>query len=104
LPRFISRLIRESQVSIGVLMTATVYLDRLRRHSLPKTARGMECTNHRIFLAAMVVASKYFNDVTAKNKYWARHAGGVFSTIEVNLMEKQLLALLGYNLRIEQEE
>lgn len=53
----------------------------------------MECTHHRIFLATLIIASKYIHDSALKNKYWVGYAQ-MFSASEINLMEKQLLQLL----------
>jgi G1/S-specific cyclin PLC1 len=64
---------------------------------------GMQCTRHRLFLATLIVAAKYLNDSSPKNKHWTRY-GALFSQAEVNLMEKQLLYLLDYDLRIEEDE
>jgi len=50
----------------------------------------MPCTRHRLFLAALICASKYVNDAPLKNKHWHRCAG-VFETAEINLMEKQMV-------------
>jgi G1/S-specific cyclin PLC1 len=63
----------------------------------------MQCTRHRLFLATLIVAAKYLNDSSPKNKHWTRY-GALFSQAEVNLMEKQLLYLLDYDLRIEEDE
>ncbi|CAD6968806.1 unnamed protein product, partial [Tilletia controversa] len=64
---------------------------------------GLNCTRHRVFLATLIVAAKYLNDSSPKNKHWTRY-GVLFSLPEVNLMEKQLLYLLDYDLRIEESE
>lgn len=63
----------------------------------------MACTRHRVFLAALICAAKYLNDSSPKNKHWQRYCT-YFSLPEVNLMEKQLLYLLDYNLRAEECE
>lgn len=63
----------------------------------------MHCTRHRVFLATLIVAAKYLNDSSPKNKHWTKY-GALFSQAEVNLMEKQLLYLLDYDLRMEEDE
>ncbi|KAJ2160272.1 PHO85 cyclin-1 [Coemansia sp. RSA 552] len=102
LDMFITNLVLRSRVQAGTLICTLVYLQRLRSR-LPKEARGMECTCHRIFLATLIVAGKYLNDASPKNKYWARYST-VFTVAEVNLMEKQLLFLLDFDLRIDNKD
>ncbi|KAJ2880493.1 PHO85 cyclin-1, partial [Coemansia aciculifera] len=51
----------------------------------------------------LVRCRKYLNDASPKNKYWARYST-VFTVAEVNLMEKQLLFLLDFDLRIDNDD
>ncbi|VEU22323.1 DEKNAAC103528 [Brettanomyces naardenensis] len=97
---FITKLVRYTNVYTGTLMSTIVYMNRLKCR-LPKDAQGMACTRHRIFLACLIIASKYFNDCSPKNKHWSKYTDGLFRKEDVNLMERQLLMLMDWDVRIE---
>jgi PHO85 cyclin-1 len=105
LEEYITSIVQRSHVQTPTLMTSLVYLARLRER-LPPVAKGMACTLHRIFLAALILAAKNLNDSSPKNKHWARYtvvrgySNFGFSITEVNLMEKQMLFLLDWDLRV----
>ncbi|KAK0382789.1 hypothetical protein NLU13_9884 [Sarocladium strictum] len=107
---FITQLVVSSNVQVPTLMSTLVYLGRLKAKLQPM-ARGLRCTTHRIFLASLILSAKYLNDSSPKNKHWANYTHITtefysfgFSRTEVNLMEKQLLFLLEWDLRITEED
>lgn len=89
---YIESVVEKSRIDTGTLLTSLSYARRLKS-KLASTSKGMECTHHRIFLATLIIASKYIHDTALKNKYWVSYAQ-MFSATEINLMEKQLLQLL----------
>ncbi|KAH3671632.1 hypothetical protein OGAPHI_000337 [Ogataea philodendri] len=100
---FITKLVRHTNVYTGTLMSTIVFLNRLKS-KLPKDAQGLPCTRHRIFLACLIISSKHHNDSSPKNKHWSKYTEGLFRKEDVNLMERQLLMLLDWDLRISKEE
>ncbi|RCI16459.1 hypothetical protein L249_2661 [Ophiocordyceps polyrhachis-furcata BCC 54312] len=107
---FITQLVVSSNVQVPTLMSTLVYLTRLKSKLQPM-ARGLRCTTHRIFLASLILAAKYLNDSSPKNKHWANYTHVTtnaytfgFNRTEVNLMEKQLLFLLEWELRISEQD
>ncbi|WVQ80180.1 hypothetical protein IAT38_002285 [Cryptococcus sp. DSM 104549] len=102
LETFIAVVCEQSNVQVSTLLATLVYLERLR-HRLPKVSSSMPCTRHRVFLATLIVSAKYLNDSSPKNKHWHKYAQ-MFPVSEINLMEKQLLFLLGYDLSIGEQE
>ncbi|KAG1178700.1 hypothetical protein G6F70_001608 [Rhizopus microsporus] len=50
--------------------------------------------------STLIITTKYLHDTALKNKYWVAYAG-MFTANEINLMEKQLLQLLNYDLEID---
>lgn len=113
LEQFIKNLVRSSNVQVPTLMSTLVYLQRIKAELQPD-AKGLRCTAHRIFLACLILAAKFLNDSSPKNKHWAAYTRMRvnenlptfgFSNTEVNLMEKQAIKIIGWDkLRIREDD
>ncbi|BGP27522.1 PHO85 cyclin-1 [Rhodotorula toruloides] len=102
LSHFISTIVKKSRCHVPTLLCTLVYLERLKER-LPSHARGCHTTRHRVFLAVLIVAAKYLNDSSPQNKHWVRYAA-YFTPAEVNLMERQLLTILNFDLSFTEDE
>lgn len=100
---FLTKLVRYTNVYTGTLMATLVYLNKLKS-KLPKNAQGLPCTRHRIVMSCLILSSKFHNDSSPKNVHWAKYTDGLFSTKDINLMERQLLYLLNWDLKVTNEE
>lgn len=108
--QFVTWVVVSSNTQAATLMSSLVYLCRLKSR-LHATVKGRRCATHRIFLASLILAAKYLNDTSPMNEHWAKcsvmsmhNYNFGFSCTEVNLMEKQLLFLLDWDLRITEED
>jgi hypothetical protein len=103
---FISSVVRQAGIQVPILLTTLLYLSRLRSKLSP-LAKGTRSTPHRIFLACLILSEKFLDDSSRYNKDWAsysRFEEFSLNNQEVNLMEKQLLFLLDWNLNFQPSE
>lgn len=99
--KYLMRLRSAFRCSDATFIAALIIVDRLLQYDggrLPLTMRNV----HRVFLASLVVAVKYHEDLVYSNSHYAR-AGGVHLR-EVNRLERVLLAALDFDLRVDPEQ
>lgn len=99
--KYLRRLSSTFRCSESCFIGALIVVDRLLEHDggrLPLTMRNV----HRIYLASLVVACKYHEDLVYSNNHYAK-CGGVHLR-EVNRLERVLLTTLNFDLRVEPEQ
>ncbi|KAI9482884.1 MAG: hypothetical protein EXX96DRAFT_555969 [Benjaminiella poitrasii] len=108
---FIDRLIRQEQdqASTGALLASLVLLDRLRLRmcgffSRANNMNRMRCTCRLLFLATLIITCKITKDAPLRNWQWAAYVDQIYSLKDINLMERQILSLLNYQLSITNED
>ncbi|KAI8094380.1 cyclin-domain-containing protein, partial [Thamnidium elegans] len=89
---FISEILKRSRATYSMLQLALFYMFRIK-----KSNPFVNCSR-RIFLAALMVASKYLNDKNYKNKAWAKIT--CLSVTEINTTEMEFLKLIEYQLYV----
>lgn len=83
LESMIMSLVEKSNVQVPTLLAILVYLHRVdQRWPGPGTINY--CTSHRLFLGLLIIAAKFLNDSSPKNKYWTRYAA-IFSQADTSM-------------------
>ncbi|KAJ6456187.1 hypothetical protein C8R45DRAFT_881031 [Mycena sanguinolenta] len=91
---FISNVLSRAEVTPATLLVTLVYIARSRHH----LSIALEQWAHeRVFLGALIVASKYTQDSTLRNVHWAL-VSGVFGQGDIGRIEREFLEVLDWNL------
>lgn len=104
LNEFIATLFRRSQLPPSVCLVSLIYLQRLKK-SLPRHARGDLDTPYRLFLAAILTASKFMSEAGSAltSLDVSEMTDRVYSPKDVNVMERSFLGLIKYDLFVNVE-
>ena len=107
---FIQETLRRSRTSYSTLQVALYYLIKVKPHvpchdftrEQPREQsrmRAMQC-GRRMFLAALILASKYLQDRNYSARAWSKISG--LNTVEINQNELKFLQAEGWRLRISE--
>ncbi|CAK5266194.1 unnamed protein product [Mycena citricolor] len=97
---FVRSVLSLAEVRPATVFVALAYVARARRHlAIISPAWALE----RIFLGALIAASKYTQDSTLRNGQWAR-CSGVFGRRDVGRIEREFLEVLDWDLGVREEE
>ncbi|KAJ7445271.1 hypothetical protein FB451DRAFT_1055677 [Mycena latifolia] len=97
---FVSTVLARAEVSTPTVLTALVYVARARPH----LSIALEQWAHeRVWLGALIAASKYTQDSTLKNVHWAL-CTGVFGVRDVGRIEREFFEVLDWELGVTEAE
>ncbi|CAG8567668.1 2414_t:CDS:2 [Diversispora eburnea] len=107
---FIQEILRRSRTSWSTLQTTLFYMVRVKPQiellwsnsisSDQRTTNDSATCGRRMFLASLIVASKYLQDRNYSNYAWSKICG--LPVQEINSIERRFLMLIGYNLFISE--
>ncbi|KAJ7463372.1 hypothetical protein FB451DRAFT_1043094, partial [Mycena latifolia] len=97
---FVRTLHSRVEVALPTILTALVYVARARAFLSISLA---EYTLERVWLGALITASKYTQDSTLKNVHWAL-CTGVFGVGDVGRIEREFLEVLEWVLGVREGE
>ncbi|PTU18946.1 hypothetical protein P175DRAFT_0442900 [Aspergillus ochraceoroseus IBT 24754] len=107
---FIQETLRRSRTSYSTLQVALYYLIKIKSHvpshdlthdqsRAKPVCRAMQC-GRRMFLAALILASKYLQDRNYSARAWSKISG--LNTTEINQNELMFLEAVGWRLHISE--
>ncbi|KAH7098699.1 hypothetical protein BKA62DRAFT_641908 [Auriculariales sp. MPI-PUGE-AT-0066] len=97
LANFIAYTLHRTRLSSYVTFTALHLLARLKARF--PTASGR--SGHRLFISALMIASKVVCEDTYSNRSWCVVGQGIFSLKEINQMEREMCSYLDWRLNFE---
>jgi len=97
---FVKNVIERAEITMQTILASLVYIDRAKPHLHIALE---EWALERVFLGAIIVASKYLNDSTLKNVHWAL-CTGVFGKRDVGRIEREYLDVLDFELGITEAD
>ncbi|ORY05130.1 hypothetical protein K493DRAFT_296661 [Basidiobolus meristosporus CBS 931.73] len=99
---FIKETIRRSKSTFSVLQVALLYLIRIKgalaKHISHGTIPDFTKCGRRMFIASLILATKYLQDKNYMNRAWAKIMG--VKVAEINHIEKIFLQLIDYQLYV----
>lgn len=90
---FVKSMLKKTGCSIQVLLTATVYMHRIRTSGAHGLTRASFCI---LTSVCLYIASKFLHDEADSVKRWASAAG--FAVADFVVVERQLLRVLQFEL------
>ncbi|KAG0744675.1 hypothetical protein G6F57_007244 [Rhizopus arrhizus] len=104
LHEFIANVFKRSKLPPSVCLVSLIYLQRLKS-CLPTHACGELDTPYRLFLAAILTASKFLSETGTclTSQAMVVMTDYVYTSKDINLMERSFLGLIKYNLFVNVE-
>ncbi|KAJ3863581.1 hypothetical protein EV359DRAFT_42867 [Lentinula novae-zelandiae] len=98
---FIETVIQRGEVTTSAALLSLLYIRRAK-DAINVTTDSVD-VDLRIFLGAIIVASKFLNDVVMRNWQWSACAG-IFTVKSINTIEREFLDILDWKLNFTQSE
>jgi hypothetical protein len=97
---FVASMLERAEVTMPTLLVTLVYIQRAKFH----LHIGLEqWALERVFLGALIVASKYLNDSTLKNVHWSM-CTGIFGKRDIGRIEREYLDVLNFELKVTEDD
>lgn len=97
--RYLERVLSFAPCSNSCFIVALIYIDRIIQTKLDFVLNSLSV--HRMLITSVMVSTKFFDDETYNNLYYAKVGG--LQVNELNQLENQFLKLIEFDLTIKSE-
>ncbi|KAJ3823901.1 hypothetical protein F5880DRAFT_1563939 [Lentinula raphanica] len=98
---FVKRVLRRASVTMAELLATLAYIDRARPYL--QVSSDSKYPFERVFLGALIVASKFLNDSCLPNMHWAQ-CTRLFGKHDVGRIEREFLEVLDWELKLTEDD
>ncbi|KAJ3990536.1 hypothetical protein F5890DRAFT_1480374 [Lentinula detonsa] len=98
---FVKRVLRKSRVTMAEVLATLAYVNRARPYL--QVSGDSKYPFERVFLGALIVASKFLNDSCLSNMHWAQ-CTSLFGKHDVGRIEREFLEVLDWELRLTEDD
>jgi len=97
---FVSNILERAESTVSDILVTLVYIQRARPYLSIQTEQW---ALHRVFLGALIIASKYTNDSTLKNIHWAM-VSGTFGKRDIGRIEREFIEVVDWELAVTEAD
>jgi hypothetical protein len=98
--QFVSDIIERAEVTVADILVTLVYIERAKPYLSVQTEQW---ALHRVFLGALIIASKYTNDSTLKNIHWAV-VSATFGKRDIGRIEREFIEVLDWDFAVTEAD
>jgi len=99
LPRYLERVLSFAPCSNSCFIIALIYIDRIIQNHSEFILNSLSV--HRMLITSVMLATKFFDDETFNNLYYAKVGG--LQVSELNQLEEKFLSLIDFSLTIQSD-
>lgn len=99
LPRYLERVLSFAPCSNSCFIIALIYIDRIIQSHSDFILNSLSV--HRMLITSVMLATKFFDDETFNNLYYAKVGG--LQVCELNQLEEKFLMLIDFSLTIQSD-
>ncbi|KAI8637667.1 hypothetical protein BD408DRAFT_424105 [Parasitella parasitica] len=100
---FVRHIFYQCKLTPTILVIALIYLGRLKS-GLPHKSKGEFDTPYKMFIAAVILASKFVEDMDLKAHSIYKLVAPLYNARDINEMERSFLGVVKYNLFVNLAE